>query len=141
MSINPLSSGQGDSSAKQQELNVPFDMGQNGCWITSALSSCRSRCELRSYGGAERERGTDEMVAPVQVPVSPELNCGGFYSMPPGLATAGGFRRAANHGPDMHRCARLEHDEGPTDTWGSSILQLLFLLFWRHIPLNPHARH
>ena len=77
MSINPLSSGQGDSSAKQQELNVPFDMGQNGCWITSALSSCRSRCELRSYGGAERERNGG-MVAPVQVPVSPELNCGVF---------------------------------------------------------------
>ena len=26
----------------------------------------------------QRERGTDEMVAPVQVPVSPELNCGVF---------------------------------------------------------------
>jgi hypothetical protein len=67
------------ASAKQRELYAPFDMGED--WM------CDYKCGARLYEvdvncvatveQRERERNGG-MVAPVQVPMSPELNCGVF---------------------------------------------------------------
>ena len=79
------------------------------------------------------------MVAPVQVPVSPELNCGVFTAslLDPLLQVAAVgelimvLACIGIGGTNMLMVLQIQR---------SSILQLLFLLFWGHVPLNPHAR-
>ena len=56
-----------------------------GCMNMNAVRDCTSKCELRSWARVERISG--RMVALVQVPKSPELNCGVLTAYPLGFAT------------------------------------------------------
>jgi len=67
-----------------------------GCMNMNAVRDCTNRCELRSWPRVERISG--RMVALVQVPKSPELNCGVLTAYPLRFATAHVHREAANCG-------------------------------------------